>query len=271
VVQNTLTQYHFKLITHILFCDLHSAFRRNTHQLLSASADRSVRVWNAADLSFVEALYGHQAEINAVDALYRDRAVTVSNDRSLRMWKIPEETQLVLKGHHKASLDCVAMIDEVHFVAGSQDGAMSLWHTSKKKPLAYVSNAHGSPTNWITSLASIHNTDVVVSGSNDGWVKLWQADCDKRTLGPEPVGKYKVPGFVNGLACGSSGRVILAATGQEHRLGRWERDAKGRNGIHVARLDVSLDTQRGGASRTSNAAAAEESSDDGEDDDEVAE
>ena len=38
-------------------------------------------------------------------------------------------------------------------------------------------------------------------------------------------------GFVNALQLSPNGRFIMAAVGQEHRLGRWSRIAEARNGV----------------------------------------
>ena len=109
---------------------------------------------------------------------------------------------------------------------------------------------------WITALATIPYADVVFSGSWDGHVRVWRVTPDKKRL--EPIGvlgggdEKNVPpvrGLINDLVVleqegqhastegeeegegnkGSTRLVIAAATGTEHRLGRW-RKFKGRNG-----------------------------------------
>ena len=65
--------------------------------------------------------YGHQAEIMAIDALKKERAVSSSRDKSVHVWKVLEESQLLFKTH-TASVDCVSMFNEEHFVSGSEDG-----------------------------------------------------------------------------------------------------------------------------------------------------
>ena len=44
----------------------------------------------------VNARFGHEDSITAIDSLTRDRAVSAGGrDRSLRVWKVVEESQLV--------------------------------------------------------------------------------------------------------------------------------------------------------------------------------
>ncbi len=52
------------------------------------------------------------------------------------------------------------------------------------------------------------------------------------------LGGLPARGWVNGLAVARSGRFVVAAVGQEPRLGRWARDAKAHNGLLMHRLDV---------------------------------
>lgn len=83
------------------------------------------------------------------------------------------------------------------------------------------------------------------SGAGDGAVRLWAVNPS--TTGGAPtlshVGSLPTRGFVNGLAIGRSGRVVLAATGQEPRLGRWVRDGGARNGLVVHRLGLNEGNQ----------------------------
>ena len=39
------------------------AFREGTHQLFSASLDRSLKLWSLDDMAYVDTLFGHQSEV----------------------------------------------------------------------------------------------------------------------------------------------------------------------------------------------------------------
>ena len=39
------------------------AFRYGTHELFSASFDRTVKLWSLADRAYIDTLYGHQSEV----------------------------------------------------------------------------------------------------------------------------------------------------------------------------------------------------------------
>ena len=134
-------------------------FRHNTGQLFSCSEDRTLKIWSVDDMAYIDTLFGHQSEINAIDAHKRERCATVSSDRTLRAWKIAEDSQLVFRPSIREdrkdfAMDCVASVSHDHWITGARDGSVSLWSASKKKPLSTFSNVHGYdspiglPKNW---------------------------------------------------------------------------------------------------------------------------
>jgi len=205
------------------------AFRRGTNQLYSSAKDRTIKTWSLDELAYVETLFGHQDEVVDVAALAQERCISVgARDRTARLWKVVEETQLVFRGgggekksknatsitYAEGSMDRVAMIDEEMFVTGCDNGSLLLFTLHKKKPIFTVPLAHGldpplrpdeasadqnpdpvvpSPPQprWITALATIPYSDVILSGSWDGHVRAWKVSDDKRRI--EPLGAVGVP------------------------------------------------------------------------------
>ena len=119
------------------------AFRMGTHTLYSSSHDRSVKVWNLDEMSYVETLFGHQDRITGIDAGIRERVLTSGGrDGTVRIWKIVEESQLVFNAPGtggSGSVDAVKLLDEQHFVTCGEDGHLSLWSAMKKKTRCYCS------------------------------------------------------------------------------------------------------------------------------------
>ncbi|RKP12811.1 RNA, U3 small nucleolar interacting protein 2, isoform CRA_b [Piptocephalis cylindrospora] len=240
-------------------------FRRGSNDLYSCSKDRSIKLWSVEQLAYMETLFGHQDEVTSIDALMRERCVTVgSRDRTVRMWKIAQESQLVFRGGSSSqskeggrswpegSMDVVTMLDEGHFVSGSDAGTLSLWSMERKKPIFTLPLAHGvegdegkENPRWITSLRSIPYTDTFASGSWDGSVRLWKVTGEMREI--VPLGTLPAPGFVNSLSLSevageskTKGKILLVAgTGQEHRFGRWWSLKKARNAAYVFSLSLS--------------------------------
>ncbi|EME39590.1 hypothetical protein DOTSEDRAFT_56924 [Dothistroma septosporum NZE10] len=111
---------------------------------------------------------------------------------------------------HEGSTDRVACIDDDTFVTGSDNGSISLWNIHKKKAVHVYPLAHGMDpplpleevsaevdppeeartkpqARWITALRAIPYSDTFVSGSWDGYLRVWKISADKRRI--EAVGR----------------------------------------------------------------------------------
>jgi ribosomal RNA-processing protein 9 len=113
---------------------------------------------------------------------------------------------------------------------------------------------------WITALATIPYSDVVLSGSWDGQLRAWRLSDDKKKL--EPLGGVGsgslsqlnghqllngdmddtpvVKGVINDISVfergdrGKDGACIVVAVGKELRMGRWKRLKEGaKNGAVI--------------------------------------
>jgi ribosomal RNA-processing protein 9 len=193
-----------------------------------------------------------------------------------------KEGEPSLQSYLEGSIDRVALIDEETFVTGSDNGALSLWTMHKKKPVFIVRAAHGldpplkpeevfaeakpdqkvpgePQPRWITALATIPYSDLILSGSWDGEVRVWRVSEDKRkiealgTVGEAGVkatansilatteANTKIRGVINDIDVfergdrGKDGICIVVATGREHRLGRWKM-VEGKNGALVIEI-----------------------------------
>ena len=285
IIHDGKTLKALKVFTHHRDSVTGVAFRRGTHQLYSCSTDRTVKVWSLDEMAYVETLFGHQDDIVDIDALAQERCISVgSRDRTARLWKVADETQLVFRGGavdkkpppgihpesllHEGSMDRVAMIDDELFVTGSDNGQLALWSLNKKKPVSVYSVAHGlnpsldvskysaetdphpravpQPTpRWITALRTVPYSDLIFTGSWEGFVRVWRLSEDKKRIEPVGVlgrndGKEPEPikGVVNDIAVfergekGVDGICVVAAVGKHHRFGTWDlvRGGGGKNG-----------------------------------------
>ena len=131
--------------------------------------------------------------------------------------------------------------------------AIALWTTGKKKPVFTQALAHGLATTasasegpirtarWITALACLPYGDVFASGSWDGSIRLWALDPTLRSFAA--LFAIEAPGFVNSLQLLQPGEdarpVVVAALGQEPRMGRWMRDREAKNVALAVSLPLS--------------------------------
>lgn len=228
-------------------------WREGTHTLMSGSYDRSVKMWSVDDRAYMDSLFGHQAEVLSLDVGRGERAISCGADRTCRLWKIPEESQLVFRAPAQ-SQDCIRYITSSEWVTGACDGGLHLWGAIKKKPIFSVHNAHGgaavagvagldhtAAAGWLQSVGVCKGSDLVASGAGDGVLRLWRVEGSKAGGAGKLLehGGIPVKGFVNGIAIARSARFVVAAVGQEPRMGRWLSVAGARNGVVLSKLTVS--------------------------------
>jgi len=223
------------------------AFRTHSLQLFSGSEDRCIRNYNLDQMVYTETLYGHQGPITSLSCHLLARPLSSGRDRTLRAWKISDESHLIFRGGSKASpADCITQIRDDWCLTGHEDGAVNLWFTEKKKPvscLEWNDYAHAQNNGYykgsgIVCADALRGSDLAMTGSNDGVIRLWKVKTGK-TLddrGISALARIPVHGFVNGIAIGPKGRFCVAAIGQEHRLGRWERVVKAKNRFAIISL-----------------------------------
>ncbi|PWN49615.1 WD40 repeat-like protein [Violaceomyces palustris] len=81
------------------------AFRPGSSELYSASYDRTLKLFDVSQLSYIETLFGHQESILSMSCLKAETAVSAGGrDRTCRFWKIRDESQLVFRAGGKSKL-----------------------------------------------------------------------------------------------------------------------------------------------------------------------
>ncbi|OAV97750.1 hypothetical protein PTTG_01096 [Puccinia triticina 1-1 BBBD Race 1] len=230
---------------------------RNEFVVSAGGRDRTCRYWKIVDESQLVFRGGGNSKMrDLIDGVGFDPNEEPEDPKS----KKARSTTSYAEG----SIDCVCMVDDKLFLSGGDSGSICLWTTSKKKPLFTEALAHGAEAitvtgttdeiinqpRWVTALYCVPYSDLFLSGSWDGLVKIWRlvkgdrGSSDIRKF--ESVGQIDVglqsPGFVNSLHAiilsndgdnhsTSVPKKLLICTGlgQEHRLGRWKKIAQAKN------------------------------------------
>ena len=84
------------------------------------------------------------------------------------------------------------------------------------------------------ALDALPESDVVWSGSNDGWVHCW--GLRRGASGLRHVARLPVDGWINGIHLSAKASFVAVAAAREHRLGRWWNDKSVRPALHVVPL-----------------------------------
>lgn len=159
-------------------------FRSRTLDLYSGSDDRCIRRYDLNAMTYVETLYGHQSPIVGLHCAHKNRPVSVARDRTVRVWKVEEDSHLVFRpGGDVGSAECVSAIQDGWFVTGHDDGRLGLWKEEKKRPVANIVAAHGyyggvsAVPRSVMCCHSLGLSDVLATGSNDGYLRIWRVSC----------------------------------------------------------------------------------------------
>lgn len=249
------------------------AFRNRTLDLYSGSEDRCIRRYDLNAMTYVETLYGHQSPIVGMDCANKNRPVSIARDRTVRVWKVEEDSHLVFRpGGDVGSAECVSTIQDGWFVTGHDDGRLALWREEKKRPVGdiiiaahgYQGTGAGRVTRGVMCCNALGLSDVLATGSNDGYLRLWkvcllplcdlprfvstspqrlfpihnsqQVSTEEKSAGIKPLDNIPIHGHINSIAMGPAGKFCVAAVGQEPRLGRWDRVTRAKNRFAIIQL-----------------------------------
>ena len=153
------------------------AFGPNNSQLVSVSADRTIKVW---DLSYIQiqapeaaTLTAHQDSINAVAFDPDGRLLATGGaDGLVSLWDTQTHKQIAqLKGHEKAVTAVAFAIRGNLVVSGGQDNTVRLWDTSAETEGTIIGAHDGA----VSAICCNPPGTMIASACKDGTVRLWDA------------------------------------------------------------------------------------------------
>ncbi|KAF2730429.1 small nucleolar ribonucleoprotein complex subunit [Polyplosphaeria fusca] len=156
------------------------AFRRGTEQLFSASADRTIKIWSASEMAYIETLFGHQDTIVGVaGGLDPSQETCISvgaRDRTARLWKVVEESQLVFRGGGTVKQKGLDKLRKGRFGANVKDEAPQTngVHGDEVDENSAAAHAEGS-----IDCVALLDAGLFVTGSDNGALSLWSATKKK--------------------------------------------------------------------------------------------
>lgn len=218
----------------------------NAGKLFTIGSDKAVKVWytDGSDAKLFDSFFGHTSSALCMDMLTINRPVTGSDDHSVRAWNVSRDSHTIFSsGGHTAPVDSVFALDNSHYLSGGQDGAICLWGATSRKSLHREEEAHDGQ--WVTSVSGVRNSDLALSGSVDGLVRMWRVgrpsddqETSKKTKMVISQLDTTIPvlGVVNDIQVSNSGSLVCAAVGTDHKHGRWITADSAHNGLLFAKL-----------------------------------
>jgi WD40 repeat protein len=151
------------------------AFNAAGTRIVSASADHTVQLWDAASREPIGDPMIRHNEIVWAAIFVGDRIVSGSNDHLIRVWDgiVGQPISKPLGGYQGAVTGIAINGGGDRIASASADRTVRLWNLYTGKEIAPPLTGH---TGVVTSVAFSPKADVLASGSADGTIRLWHTD-----------------------------------------------------------------------------------------------
>ncbi|MEM8640090.1 MAG: protein kinase [Cyanobacteria bacterium P01_G01_bin.54] len=177
----------------------------DSQQLISASADKTIRIWALPAGELQQTLEGHTSFVNALlispDGSY---LLSASADKTIKVWDLNTgELQRTLEGHTNFVDDLMLSPDGTVLVSSSADKTIRVWDW-QAGTLTYTLKGHQG---FINVLAIAPDGETLVSGSADQTIKIWSLSSgeEKHTLAGHTS-------FVNSLVVSPDGQWLVSGS-----------------------------------------------------------
>jgi WD40 repeat protein len=152
-------------------------FSPDNKQILSASADNTVKLWNLEG-KVLDTFQGHSDSVFSASFSHADqKIVTASADNTVRLWNsktLSSQDSPILTGHTDTVYSVSFSPDGKQLVSASGDYTIKLW-TSDGRQMNFPSLAT-EHRDVVNSVNVSPNGNLIASGSDDKTVILWSTE-----------------------------------------------------------------------------------------------
>ena len=178
-------------------------FSPNGKFLLTASADKTSRLWDLTNWKTKLILDDHTNQVSSVAFHHNSRNFATASDKTINLWSVSSNKPIfLLRGHHNDVLDICYSNTFNYLVSASMDRTLRIWDTVTGVTLR-VLQGH---TAGVAGVAVTENA--IYSAANDGTVRRWGSGIDDLRVvdlpgelissAISPDGKLVAIGFADG-------------------------------------------------------------------------
>ena len=155
-----------------------AAFSSVGARVVTASYDKTARVWDAASGRQILVLQGHTSLVEWAKFSPDDsRIVTASMDRTARVWDANTGSQIaILEGHKDTVQTAVFSPDGTRIVTASQDNTARVWDAANGTQIALLQE-HKQP---VGNAVFSKDGACILTESNDKTARVWDADTGRQ-------------------------------------------------------------------------------------------
>ena len=156
------------------------AFSPDGKTLASASADRSIKLWNTATGESLRTIEGHIDNVLAVAFSPDGKALASgSSDKTVRLWNAATGDEVGLLDGHTEAVTCVAFMPDGTTLASvwGPIGEFKLWNVADRKATAGF-NPHFKGGLRVAAIAPDGKT-IALASFSDRKITLWDVSVPK--------------------------------------------------------------------------------------------
>jgi WD40 repeat protein len=177
----------------------------NGQQVISASNDGTLKVWNLATGEKLFTLKGHTDTVKAIAITSNgQRVISASDDNTLKVWNLVTGKQLLTFNSHSSGLNAVAVTPSgQQVISASDDSTLKVWNLLTGEEI-FTLKGH---TNSVNAIAVTPNGQQVISASLDNTLKVWNL-----LTGEEIFTLKGHTNSVNAIAVTPNGQQVISAS-----------------------------------------------------------